>query len=397
MVNPGSLNRHSGPDFFNAQIRLNGLLLVGNVEIHVRTSDWLKHGHGGDKNYDNIILHAVYEHDADLVQNAHHQVEVLELRPLIEQRTLEEYRLLAESREKLPCARQLKQVSDLNFTAWMERMAIERLEEKTKRIEGLFNKFQGDYTQVFYTLLLRNFGFHVNALPFELLAKHLPVQLLLKHADNLLQLEALLLGAAGFLDTPFNDKYMRALQNEFDHLGSKYRLQAMNSGIFKFSRLRPANFPTLRLVQLAALIHTNAGLLTAPQEFYTAAQIKQALQVKLQGYWQNRYLPDGEHTERELALGAAAAEGIVVNTFAPFFFFYAKKLLKPGYADLALDLLQGAAFEINAKTRLFGAKQELLVNAADSQGIINLYDHYCSKKQCLSCGVAASLLNPARA
>jgi hypothetical protein len=394
VLKPGTLNRHAGPDFFNAQIGLNGVVLAGNIEIHLKTSDWLKHRHEQDRSYDYIILHVVYEHDMDLPQNTDHQVEVLELRSLIEPRTLEEYRLLAESQEKLACASQLKQVNNLKFTAWMERMAIERLEEKTKRIEDLFNTFQGDYTQVFYSILLRNFGFQVNALPFELMAKYLPVHLLLKHADNLLQLEALFLGVAGFLESSFNDKYMHGLQNEFDYLKNKYRLNTLNSEIFKFSRLRPANFPTLRLVQLAALIHTSTKLITAPQELCSTAQIKKALQIKLQGYWQHRYLPDGNVTDQELGLGEASAEGIIVNTFAPFFFFYSKKLIKPEYADLALDLLQDAGFEANAKSRLFSAKKEVLLNAADSQGIINLYDHYCSKKQCLSCGVAAALLNP---
>jgi hypothetical protein len=395
VLKPGTLNRHAGPDFFNAQIGLNGVVLAGNIEIHLKTSDWLKHRHEQDRSYDHIILHVVYEHDMDLAQNTDHQVEVLELKSLIEPKTLEEYRLLAESQEKLPCASQLKQVNDLKFTAWMERMAIERLEEKTKRIEDLFNTVRSDYTQVFYAILLRNFGFHVNALPFELLAKYLPVHLLLKHADNLLQLEALLLGVAGFLENPFHDKYMQSLQNEFEYLKNKYRLNVLNREIFKFSRLRPANFPTLRLVQMAALIHANTKLITAPQELRSTAQIKKALQVTLQGYWQHRYLPDGKETEQELGLGEASAEGIIVNTFAPFFFFYSKKLIKPGYADLALDLLQDAGFEANAKSRLFSAKKDVLLNAADSQGIINLYDHYCSKKQCLSCGIAAALLNPA--
>jgi hypothetical protein len=188
---------------------------------------------------------------------------------------------------------------------------------------------------------------------------------------------------------------MCGLQNEFDYLKNKYRLSALNKEIFKFSRLRPANFPTVRLVQMATLIYTNTKLFTAPQEFTSATLLKKALQVQPEGYWQRRYLPDGKVADRKLALGEDSAEGIIVNTFAPFFFFYSKKLMKPEFADLAIHLLQESGFEVNAKTKLFSAQKDALLNAADSQGIINLYDHYCSKKQCLSCGIAAALLRPA--
>jgi hypothetical protein len=362
------------------------------VEIHLRTSDWLKHKHQDNKSYDNIILHAVYEHDVELEQNKHFNVEVLELKYIIAKKTIELYQEFSITKEKLSCANQLKTVNDLNFISWLERMTIERLEEKVKKIEHLFESFKGDYTQTFYALILRNFGFKVNALPFELIAKHLPIHILLKHADNLLQLEALLLGISGLLENQLEDNYLRQLQNEFEYLKTKYQLLPLKKEIFKFSKMRPANFPNVRLVQLATLIHSHSALIANPHQFTSFNEIKKALKIKPEGYWKHHYKIDGKELSKELALGEASAENLIVNSFAPFFFFYSKKLAKPDYADLAIDWLHNCKMELNAKTKLFSDKNSLLKSSADSQALINLYDNYCSKKRCLKCGIAASIL-----
>jgi hypothetical protein len=390
----GELNPDSGPDFFNAQIKVNGLVLAGNIEIHIKTSDWLKHKHQNDKSYDNIILHAVYEHDVDLPQNLNHRVEVLELKNLIAPTTLEAYAKLSANKDKLPCSAHLKKVNDLKFISWLERMTIERLEEKVKRIEHIFEVYYGDYTQTFYTCLLRNFGFKVNAIPFELLAQQLPLSILLKHADNLLQLEALLLGMSGLLENQFEDKYLQNLQNEFNFLSKKYGLIPLKKEVFKFSKLRPANFPSLRLAQFATLIHKQTSLFTQPQKFISFTPLIKALNIHLEGYWLHHYTLDGKLIKKDLTLGEMSAENVIINTFAPFFFFYSKKLAKPEYMEYSLDLLNCCKKEDNAKTKLFMAKKELLINAVGTQGLINLYDNYCRNKQCLKCGIAASILNP---
>ncbi|MES2678477.1 MAG: DUF2851 family protein [Bacteroidota bacterium] len=392
VLKPGDLNTDAGPDFFNGQILLNGLRMAGNIELHLKTSDWLKHGHQQDKNYDTIILHVVYEHDTTLQQNLNNNVEVLELKTHIPEKTISVYNQLISSGSKLPCATQLKNVNELKLIAWMERMTVERLEEKVSRIVELAGSFDGNYTQTFYTLLLRNFGFKVNALPFEMLARQLPVQLLLKHSDNLLQLEALLLGMAGFLEEQVVDKQLQQLQNEFEFLRHKYQLIPLQKEIFKFSRLRPANFPDLRLGQFALLLHKKRELLTNPQSFISVAEIKNIFKLQPQGYWKNHYTIGGKTLEKDLALGETSAENIVINTLAPFLFFYSKKFAKPRLSDLAIELLANTAFEKNAKTRLFDARKDSLRSAADSQAVINLYDHYCVKKKCLNCGIGTSVL-----
>ncbi|MDP1802101.1 MAG: DUF2851 family protein [Bacteroidota bacterium] len=388
----GELNKDSGPDFFNAQIKVDDVVLVGNIEVHIKTSDWLKHKHQQDKNYDNIILHVVYEHDADLEQNKINNVEVLELKSLIAESTLATYNQLNSAKTKIACHNQLAGLNDFKFITWLERMTLERLEGKVNAIENYFKSVAGDYTQTFYFLLLRNFGFKVNSLPFELLAKNLPITILLKHSDNLLQLEALLLGTCGLLENQFEDKYILQLQNEFDYLKNKYRIIPLNKEIFKFSKLRPANFPTIRLAQFAKLVNTKPGLFIAPYDFTNYEEIVLALKINLEGYWKNHYNMDGKVTSKDLTLGLNSIENLIINTFAPFYFFYSKRTSKPEMTDLALELLNNCDFEKNTKTKLFEEKRSVLKNAADSQAAINLYDNYCSKKACLNCGVAASLL-----
>jgi hypothetical protein len=388
----GELNKDSGPDFFNAQVKIDNVVLVGNIEVHLKTSDWLKHKHEQDKNYDNIILHVVYEHDVDLLQNISNNVEVLELKNLIAESTLVSYNELNTAKTKIPCHDQLGSVNDLKFISWLERMTIERLEGKVNVIEDYFRSVNGDYTQTFYFLLLRNFGFKVNSLPFELLAKNLPITILLKHSDNLLQLEALLLGTSGLLEDQFEDKYIQQLQNEFDYLKNKYRIIPLNKAIFKFSKLRPANFPTIRLAQFAKLINTNPDLFFAPHNFSSYDEIVLAHKINLDGYWKNHYNIDGNVTSKDLTLGLTSVENLIINTFAPFYFFYSKKTGKQELGDLAIELLNKCDFEQNAKTKLFSEKKTVLKSAADSQAAINLFDNYCNKKACLQCGVATFLL-----
>lgn len=396
ILKPGELNTDAGPDFFNAHIRLDGVVLVGNIELHMRSSDWIKHKHQNDASYDTIILHVVYRHDADIAQNTDHQVEILELEPYLDKNSIAAYRHLISTPEKLPCAPQLRQVDDMKLWSWLERMTIERLEEKVKRLENYFEANGRDYTQTFYWSFLRSFGFKVNALPFELLAKQLPVHLLLKHSDNLFQLEALFLGMAGMLEQQLEDTYMQHLQNEFTYLRAKYSLIPLKKELFKFSRMRPANFPDLRLIQLAAFMHQHRELFMKPGDKTNYSELMKVLQIKPQSRWKQSEKQTGLALEKVWTFGKASAENLLINTFAPFFFFYSRKLHKPEYTNATLELLNACKAEVNAKTKLFQSRKDILVNAGGSQALIHLYDQYCSQKKCLKCGIAAAILSPAR-
>ncbi|MCW3075519.1 MAG: hypothetical protein JWO32_128 [Bacteroidetes bacterium] len=392
ILQPGELNTDSGPDFFNAMIKINGLRLAGNIEVHVKTDDWLKHNHQRDAAYDNLILHVVYEDNKILQQNTLNNVEVLEIKNLVPEELLNNYSTLIESKKSLACESQLPEVNDLKFTWWLQRMLIERLESKVKRIEEVFADAGGNYSQTFYTILLRSFGFKVNAVPFELLAKHLPLNVLLKHSGNLMQLEALLLGTAGFLDEQFSDNHVLSLQNEFEYLKTKYKIISLKKELFKFSRLRPANFPTLRLAQVAAVLHHQPQLFHSPHIFDAFEKIATALKKEASSYWKHHYLPDGNYTEKDLSLGTDSVNGIIINTFAPFFFFYFLKTGIANFEHVPLSLLEKCAFEKNLKTKFFLPKKHILKTAAESQGIINLYDNYCVKRKCLNCGIAGAIL-----
>lgn len=392
IIKQGELNRDSGADFFNARIKLGDVTLAGNIEIHVNSSDWLKHKHQNDKSYDNIILHVVFNDDKAIPQNERHNVEVLELKELLPDHLLSNYDDLIEARTELPCQNQLKDVDELKASSWISRMAIERLETKTEAIEKMFSNFNNDFTQTFYAVLLKNFGFKVNALPFELLAGYLPVHILLKHTHDQKQVEALLLGTAGLLDDGFEDKYMQNLQNEYEFLKNKYKLSSLKKEIFKYSRLRPANFPGLRLAQFSQLICNHPKLISEPFSFTDVDALKKALHFEPSGYWKDHYKADGKKSSFELKLGEDSIQNILINTFSYFFFFYGRKLNKENYTELALDILDKVKFESNIKTKNYAPLNCGKRSGLVSQGLINLYDNYCSKKACLNCGIGAAIL-----
>jgi hypothetical protein len=395
VIKQGELNRDAGADFFNARIKLGELTLAGNIEVHVNSSDWLKHKHQHDKSYDNIILHVVYNDDKPIPQNQDNNVEVLELKDLLPDHLLSNYDDLFGSRTDIACQKQLQDVNELKASAWLSRMAIERMEAKTELIEQMFANFNKDFSQTFYAVLLKNFGFKVNALPFELLAGYLPAQILLKHTHDQKQTEALLMGTAGLLDENFEDKYMVNLQNEYEFLKHKYKLSSLKKEIFKYSRLRPANFPGLRLAQFAQLICAHPKLLAEPHTFNTVDALKKALYFEPKGYWKEHYRADGKKSSFDLKLGEDSVQNLLINTFGYFFFFYGKKLNKQNYCELALDILDKVKFESNIKTKNYASLSCGKRSGLVSQGLINLHDNYCSKKACLNCGIGAAILQTA--
>lgn len=392
LLKSGELNMDSGPDFFNAQIFIDGLTLAGNIEIHVKSSDWIKHSHQHDKNYDNLILHVVYKHDLNLEQNTNNNVEVLELRNLIPEGVLKKYSALIESKQTLACGTQFLQVEDLKLALWLERMYTERLQHKTDNLTKIFQSCDQNYSQTFYTLLLRNFGFNTNSLPFELLAKVIPVNTLFKHSDNLFQLEALLLGSAGLLDEQYSDSYVQRLQNEFEYLKTKYGIIPLKKEIFKFSKLRPANFATLRLAQFAKILHLQPQLFGSPHLYNSFEKIEACFTFETDGYWKNHYHLNSKEVNRTLSFGTSSMHNLIINTFSVFFFFYYRQTLIPQFENTALELLEKCGFEKNKITKMFPVNKQLFKSAVESQALINLNRNYCSKKKCLSCGVAASIL-----
>jgi hypothetical protein len=392
ILHPGELNKDSGPDFFNARLEVDGVTLAGNIEIHVNSSDWLRHDHQNDPSYNNLVLHVVYKHDKLIEQNREHNVEVLELKDYVDPSILVKYESLVSSDYTLACSGQISTVDGLKLRSWLQRMLIERLENKVQVIRNIFEVCGNDHAQTFYLLLARNFGFKVNSEPFELLAKHLPLHILMKHASSLFQLEALLYGCAGFLNEQYEHKYPQQLQNEFEFLKTKYKLKEIDPNLWKFLRLRPANFPTVRIWQFAMLMHKCPDLFSKPETFCSVKELSEAVSYDHEGYWKDHYRFDSPPISTLGGLGKGSIENIVINTLAPFLFFFGKQTGRDQLLESALELFDSVPFENNLKTRVFLDAGLILKTASDSQGLINLFDNYCKTRSCLKCSVASNLL-----
>lgn len=392
IISIGEHNQDSGPDFFNSKIKVNDIVLVGNVEIHIRTSDWLKHNHQQDKSYDNLVLHVVYEHDMELPQNEKFNVSVIELKNYIKPSLLEQYNQLQLSKQTIPCGKSIATVPDIIWKTWLDRLAVSRIEEKTDYIEHLFEYCNNNYEDALYLLLCRNFGFKINNDTFELLGKSLTYSILKKYADNSIQIEALLFGAAGLLDELFEDKYPKQLQNEFEFLKHKHQLISIKKELWKFSKTRPVNFPTIRIAQLASIVNKQQSLYHLIEQKPDLKTLQSFFEIEPNSYWSTHYKFDVESEESSKQFGDSAFQNIVINTIVPYLFFMSKHNTNTDFVEYALDLLSQIPAEVNTKTKEFiklGIKNK---NALDSQAQIYLLDNLCSKKACLHCNVAEFLL-----
>lgn len=391
----GEHNQDSGPDFFNSKVCIDGVVLAGNVELHLKTSDWLKHHHQNNKAYDNLVLHVVYEHDVDLEQNKQYNVSVIELKQFIKPELLEQYKSLQNSKQNIACGKSITFVPDIVWKPWLDRLAVSRLESKTEYIEHLFNFTKQNYEDTLYILLSRNFGFKINNEAFELLAKSLPFSVLKKYISNLLQVEALLFGVAGFLEEVFEDDYPKLLQNEYEFLKHKHQLIPLQKTIWKFAKTRPVNFPTIRLSQLASLVCKQQSLFHLLETKPTLKQLKDFFDIHVSEYWEEHFQFDVKSESSKKQFGQTAFQITIINTVVPFLFFYAKKSGNESLLDYAMNLLSEFEAEENVKTKYFTDLGILAENALETQALIQLNDSFCSKKACLNCRVAEYLLKQA--
>lgn len=392
IISIGEHNQDSGPDFFNSKIKINDVVLAGNVELHIKTSDWLKHHHQQDKNYDNLVLHVVYEHDKELLQNEKYNVSVLELKNYIKPSLLEQYNQLQLSKQNIACGNSISTVPDIIWKSWLDRLAVTRIEDKTNYIEHLFDYCKQNHEDALYVLLCRNFGFKINNEAFELLGKSLSYSILKKYANHSIQIEALLYGVAGLLDELFTDKYPKQLQNEFEFLKHKHQLQPIKKEHWKFSKTRPVNFPTIRIAQLASLVSKQQSLYHLIEKKPNLELLRTFFDIEPNDYWKTHYKFDVLSEESTKQFGETAFQSVVINTIVPYLFFMSKHNANNDFVDYALDLLSQLPAEVNTKTKEFlkmGVKTE---NALESQAQLYLLDNLCVKKACLNCNVAEYLL-----
>ncbi len=388
----GTLNTDGGPDFLNARISISGTEWAGNVEMHLKSSDWNRHGHDKDAAYKNVILHVVFEEDEPIYRNKDEKIPCLELKNKIDPRLQTQYLFFIHNEKRIPCEGATSSVARFTWRLWLERLAIERLEEKIIPIEQELERTNNDREEVFYRFLARSFGMKTNKEPFEHLARSLPLKVLSKHRGNLFQVEALLFGQSGLLERDFEDEYPNSLKKEYTFLRKKFGLNPIHSVEWKFLRMRPANFPTVRIAQFAQLIHKTQRIFGRLLWVNDAKQLEDLFRVGVSEYWKTHYVFDKFSKKREKNLGMSAIQLITINTLAPFLFQYGKEKKEQAFVDRGLKLLEYTPAERN---RIISMWNELGVeadNAFQTQALLHLKHQYCDKQKCLNCKIGHAIL-----
>ncbi|MEQ8904670.1 DUF2851 family protein [Ekhidna sp.] len=392
VFNPGSHNQDSGPDFEEARIKIDNIEWAGQVELHINSSDWFHHRHQNDTAYDNVILHVVWNHDKEVKVNDE-PLPTLELKEIINPLLVKKYKSYLHAPDEILCRNQLKDVSSISINNMLDRVLVERLEEKAERILLSLENNYNNWEETTYHVIAGNFGFSTNKDAFERLAKLLPFSSLKKVLQSPSQTEALLFGQAGFLEKETDD-YQRSLKSEFTYLIKKFQLsESMMKAQWKFGKLRPANFPTVRLGQLASILSHQPQLFSLLTETESIKELKRKLQTPLSEYWQEHYDFGKARSSKSKAIGEKSFENILINTVAPLLAAYSKYVGDSKYMDRAIELLESIPKENNRITKKWDDPGLSPKTAFDSQALIQLFKSYCQKRKCLQCNIGVEILN----
>ncbi|MCP4520416.1 MAG: DUF2851 family protein [Cytophagales bacterium] len=389
----GEWNQKSGPDFLNGKIKLNDIEWVGNIEIHLKSSDWYHHKHQEDKAYDNVILHVVWEYDKPVYHQDGKEIPTLVLEDKVEKKLLDQYKTMMETQQKVLCATFGENIETEWREAAIKNALFERLRNKVYEAEQILDSTQRDWQEMAYRWLGRGFGFKDNAEAFLQFTQVLPLKYLQKHRDNILQMEALAFGQAGFLEEPIEeDKYMMALCKEYDFLAKKYTLTPLDKSIWKMGRIRPANFPTLRIAQFVAFLYEHQFVLSTFLETPTIRNFERKFQVVQSPYWERHYT-FGKLTEKKVfTLGKSSIENLAMNTAVPLLVAYGKQKSMKEYQQKALHWLENLGAEKNSVITTMKENGFELNSAYKTQGALELYKSYCTQKKCLNCMIGQQLL-----
>ena len=393
IISPGIRNQDSGPDFFNAMIKIGETRWAGNVEIHVNSSDWYKHMHQNNPSYDNIILHVVFNDDKPVYRHNSETIPTLELRNKFNPSILGNYQIFLKSRNNIPCHNQIHYINHFDKLGWLDSLMAERLEQKSEEISRLLDLSKNNLLQIFYQRLARSFGYSANADTMEQLASSLPLNIIIKHSNSLFQIESLLYGQSGLLPLEKSDDYISKLKKEWDFLRIKYKLIPMDNSLWKFMRMRPVSFPTIRISQFANLIYNSSGLLNDILEADKLQYVISLLSVKASPYWDNHFQFEKKSKGRSKKLGLSSINIILINTIIPIIFVYGKMKNNIALQEKALEWSSQIKPEWNTIIREFRSIGIVAENAMQSQALIQLKNNYCLKKRCLSCRFGHLLLN----
>ena len=388
----GHLNPDAGPDFLNSKIILKGLIWVGSVEIHLKSSDWDKHGHHLDKAYNGVVLHVVWENDKPVYNQVGEEIPTLVLADYVVPSLVDRVESMMNNHKWIPCQKLLPDVDPFILIQFLERIFIERLQKKSEKVAKLLDDSRSNWDDVFYQLLCESFGLKVNSIPMLQLSKLLPFKILSKHKDNLMQLEALMFGVAGFLNNP-NDSYSINLNKEFQFLKIKYGLVEMDLVSWKFLRMRPNSFPTVRIAQLAALIHDHGRLFSKLINFENKKEVEKIFDSKASDYWSNHYNFNKTSIFSCKKIGKQLVDNVLINSLVPLLILYSKEKQDNSYQEKAISLMYILNPEKNSYIKRFEKLGFKSKNAAQSQSFLHLKKHYCDQKKCLSCNIGNHLLN----
>lgn len=393
VLQPGFKNADAGPDFKNAKIKIGDIVWNGNVEIHINAKDWYRHNHQNDDAYDNVVLHVVWKNDGQVHRKDKTIIPTLGLKNIVDEKLLLNYRKVFAQGSEILCNRFFRNVKDITILSMKDKALAQRLEEKSQIIFREIALTDNDWEEISWRLLCKNFGFKTNANSFYELAKSVPFKILKKESYSLRTIEALLFGQAGFLEEDFKDTYYLELKNEYKFKQKKYSLERrIDKHQWKFLRLRPANFPTIRIAQLSTLAASNNSLFSFFMNYSSIKELKKGLVSRQSNYWQQHY-NFGEQSKTKIGnLGQLSVDNILINTIVPLQFAYGFHKDLEELKEKALELLTSIKPEKNSITKKWEELGMEIKTAFDSQAMIELYNQYCLKKRCLNCSIGVDLL-----
>jgi hypothetical protein len=390
IISCGVLNTDAGPDFTNARIKIEETIWAGNIEIHTDSKNWKLHQHDTNQVYNNVILHVVDTYSSPAFNSKGDEIPTLEIKPT--PHLLKNFNRIKYSENSIPCSEKINVVDAFTIKMWLDSLCIERLENKTAQIEELLDQNKNNWEESFYFQLLKSFGFKTNSLPFEMLARATPLKIVSKYSNNLFQTEALLFGQAGLLEDNFTDTYPQSLQSEYRYFQKVHKLTPIEGHLWKFMRLRPGNFPTIRLAQLAYLIHRSKRLFSKVMKAASAKDLHELFSSKTSKYWNTHYTFEGPSVTKKKAIGKIAINGLLINTVIPFIFIYGKRNSLSRFCTRAVDFLEELPAESNKIIALWKELEIRPKNAGQSQALIELTNNYCSEKNCLYCQIGNKII-----
>lgn len=400
VIDAGLHNNDAGPDFFNAKLKVGGVMWVGNVELHLKSSQWYQHGHERDEAYDNVVMHVVTEADRDVFNSRGERLRQLVIS--IPQSVKDNYAVLLHEDRYPRCYRIIPELDTLTIHSWMSALLTERMERKAVDIAQRAKEANGSWEDAYFQTLARNYGFGVNTDAFEMWAKSFPIHNIDHHRDDLFQIEAFFYGQAGMLDPGFiperyreqseHDLYLSRLRMEYRFLRNKFHLEPIDHNLWKQLRLRPQNFPQIRMSQLATLYYNRKSNLSRLLDCKTVAEMTELFATQVTDYWQTHYTFGVESERSEKHMSKSSIQLLILNTAVPMLFAYGKYKHSEEYVSRAISILEELKAEDNNVVRMWKECGLSVSNASDSQALLQLKREYCDKKECLRCRVGYRFL-----